>query len=62
MVLAQPAPESCTPDNEDDIAGDDPLINHMFEAYKVCWSLENDVQLGGRGKRNKKCNRTLLGL
>ncbi len=36
MVLAQPAPESCTPDNEDDIAGDDPLTNHMFEAYKVC--------------------------
>ena len=35
MVLVQPVPETCTPENEGDIASDDPLVNHMFEAYKV---------------------------
>ena len=40
MVLAQPVPEACTPENDGDIAGDDPLVNHMFEAYKVRLSYE----------------------
>jgi hypothetical protein len=41
MQLAEPAPEACKPENEDDIASDDPMVNHMFEAYKVRWSCGN---------------------
>ena len=35
MVLAQPVPEACIPESDGDIASEDPLVNHMFEAYKV---------------------------
>lgn len=67
MTLAEPAPEPCKPTNEEDIASSDPLVNHMFEAYKVRLSILYSVtslaicSASARGKIKKKFGKFLSG-